>query len=78
MPKGTVTTIVIVIILAAIAVFAVLSYVKKLRSGCCGSSDEKVRRSRVADWNKSHYPTAWCWPWTAWPAETAPPGWKTP
>lgn len=56
MPKGTVTTIVIVLILAAIAVFAVLSYVKKLRSGCCGSSDEKVKRSRVSDRDKSHYP----------------------
>lgn len=54
--SGTVTTVVIVLILAAIAVLSVVSYVKKLRSGCCGASDEKVKRVRVTDRDKSHYP----------------------
>lgn len=54
--SGTVTTVIIVLVLAAIAVLSVMSYVKKLRSGCCGASDEKVKRVRVADRDKSHYP----------------------
>lgn len=49
-------TIIIVLVLIAIAVISVLSYVKKLRSGCCGASDEKVKRVRVTDRDKSHYP----------------------
>ncbi len=49
-------TIIIVLILIAIAVVSMLSYVKKLRSGCCGASDEKVKRVRVTDRDKSHYP----------------------
>ena len=48
-------TIIIVLVLIAIAVISVLSYVKKLRSGCCGASDEKVKRVRVTDRDKSHY-----------------------
>lgn len=54
--SSTVTTVIIVLILVAIAVLSVMSYVKKLRSGCCGASDEKVKRVRVADRDKSHYP----------------------
>ena len=54
--SGTVTTVIIVLVLVAIAVLSVMSYVKKLRSGCCGASDEKVKRVRVADRDKSHYP----------------------
>ena len=49
-------TIIVVLILIAIAVVSVLSYAKKLRSGCCGASDEKVKRVRVTDRDKSHYP----------------------
>lgn len=54
--SGTVTTVIIVLVLVAIAVLSVMSYVKKLRSGCCGASDEKVKRVRVEDRDKSHYP----------------------
>lgn len=54
--SGTVTTVIIVLVLVAIAVLSVMSYVKKLRSGCCGASDEKVKRVRVTDRDKSHYP----------------------
>lgn len=49
-------TIIVVLILIAIAVVSVLSYAKKLHSGCCGASDEKVKRVRVTDRDKSHYP----------------------
>ena len=32
------------------------SYRKKLASGCCGASDESVKKNKVADKDKSHYP----------------------
>lgn len=51
-----IATIVIVAVIVVIAVLAVGSYVKKLNSGCCGASDEKVKRSKVTDRDKSHYP----------------------
>lgn len=37
--------------------FGVKVYAKKLSTGCCGAGDtEKVRKIKVKDKNKSHYP----------------------
>lgn len=51
-----IATVVIVIVLVLIAFFALRSYRKKLDSGCCGASGERVKRNRVADRNRDHYP----------------------
>ncbi len=52
-----VATIVICVVIAAIAVLGVLRYRKNLRSGCCGSgSDAAPKRIRVRDRDLSHYP----------------------
>ena len=50
--------IIIPVILAAFCVFAVCSYVKKLRKGggCCGEHEPAEKKIRVADKDKSHYP----------------------
>ena len=43
----------------AFIVFVILvirSYKKKLASGCCGASDESVKKNKVTDKDKSHYP----------------------
>lgn len=45
---------IIVCTLVVIAIFSVKSYIKKLRSGCCGGgNDEAVKPT---DTNKEHYP----------------------
>ncbi len=49
------STIVICAILALVCIFAVLSYVKKLKSGCCGSGGGEIR-IKPADTNTEHYP----------------------
>ena len=50
-------TVLICAALAALAVVGVLSYRKRLKSGCCGAADGKaVKKVRVADKNRSHYP----------------------
>lgn len=41
---------------AFIAFVVLRSYKKKLASGCCGASDESVKKNKVADKDKSHYP----------------------
>ena len=40
----------------AFVVLVIRSYKKKLASGCCGASDETVKKNKVADKDKSHYP----------------------
>ena len=40
----------------AFVVLVIRSYKKKLASGCCGASDESVKKNKVADKDKSHYP----------------------
>ena len=40
----------------AFVVLVIRSYRKKLASGCCGASDESVKKNKVADKDKSHYP----------------------
>ncbi|MCC8182479.1 MAG: cation transporter [Clostridiales bacterium] len=51
-------TAIIIVLLAAACVYAAYSYVKKLRKGggCCGEHEETVKKIRVADRDKSHYP----------------------
>ena len=54
---GTISTAVICVILAVICIFSVKKYRKKLTSGCCGAGGEgTVKRRRVSDRNKAHYP----------------------
>lgn len=49
--------IVAVILIVVFAIFVVKSYVKKLSQGCCGASGgEKVKKVKVHDKDKSHYP----------------------
>ena len=43
----------------AFIVFVILvirSYKKKLASGCCGASDESIKKNKVTDKDKSRYP----------------------
>lgn len=40
----------------AFVVLVIRSYRKKLASGCCGASDESVKKNKLADKDKSHYP----------------------
>ena len=40
----------------AFVVLVIRSYKKKLASGCCGASDESVKKNKVTDKDKSHYP----------------------
>lgn len=48
------STVIICIILAAICIYAIFSYKKKLNSGCCGGGgDIKIKPK---DANISHYP----------------------
>ena len=49
-------TIIICIVLILICAFGIFSYVKRLSKGCCGSSDDKVKRLKPQDTDKSHYP----------------------
>ena len=51
------STAVICILLIVICVFGIKSYLKRLTSGCCGSSGEKaVKRIKVKDRDLPHYP----------------------
>lgn len=49
------STIIICAVLALICVYAAASYKKKLKSGCCGGGDIKIK---PADKNIAHYPYA--------------------
>lgn len=51
----SISTAVILVILLAVLVVGVKSYMKKLASGCCGSSDA-VKKVRPQDADSSHYP----------------------
>lgn len=57
MSGRTISTAVICVILAVICIFSVKKYRKKLTSGCCGAGGEgTVKKRRVSDRNKAHYP----------------------
>ena len=51
-------TIGIIVLLIAAGIYAVISYRKKLKSGCCGSGGGEIREKKIksADTDKSHYP----------------------
>ena len=48
-------TVLICLALLLIVVFSVRSYLKKLKSGCCGAGGDEVKRVRPADRDASHY-----------------------
>jgi len=48
-------TAIICLILLIICIFAVKSYVKKLRSGCCGGESDTEKRVKPLDTDTSHY-----------------------
>ena len=52
-------TAILVTVLIALIVFGIRSYMKKLSSGCCGTSVEKEKRLPVKDADKKHYPYAY-------------------
>lgn len=56
--EGMGTTAVICLVLGVICVLGVRSYLKKLKTGCCGGEGDQVKRVRPADREKSHYPYA--------------------
>lgn len=47
-------TIIICVVIAAICIFAVISYRKKLKNGCCGGGDE-VKHVKPQDTNVNDY-----------------------
>lgn len=49
-------TAVFVVVLVALVVLGIKSYMKKLASGCCGASAQKEERIRAKDMNEAHYP----------------------
>lgn len=55
---GVWSTVIICVVLAVFCVFAVRSYIKKLKHGCCGAGGDDVKRVRPKDKNISHYPYA--------------------
>ena len=54
--EGFLPTAVICLVLLLIVVFSVRSYLKKLKSGCCGAGGDVVKPVRPADRDLSHYP----------------------
>lgn len=50
--------IIIPVLLALACIYGVYSYVRKLRQGggCCGEHEPPVKKVKVADRDKSHYP----------------------
>ena len=57
--EGIWTVILICTVLAALCVYAGISYGKKLKSGCCGSSGGGERRVQPSDRDLSHYAFAY-------------------
>lgn len=46
-----------IIAIIAFTYFVIKSYLKKLKSGCCGSgSSERTNKIKISDRNKAHYP----------------------
>ncbi len=52
------STVIIVVILAAVCVYSARSYLRKLSrgGGCCGEHEAAEKKVRVTDRDKSHYP----------------------
>lgn len=55
---GIGATAVICAVLVMICVFGVVSYVGKLKHGCCGAGSDTVKRVKPQDRDVSHYPYA--------------------
>lgn len=49
------STVLICAVLVVICVFGVRSYIKKLKSGCCGGGGDEVKKVRPIDGDVSHY-----------------------
>ena len=50
-------TVIILVILIAIGIFAVKDYLRRLAGGCCGGGGGgSVKKRRVSDRDPSHYP----------------------
>ena len=47
---------IIIVVLVLICVFAVRSYCRKLKQGCCGGGGDQVRKTGPEDRDLSHYP----------------------
>ena len=54
--EGMAVTVVICVVLGLVCVLGVRSYLKKLKSGCCGAGGDEVKRVRPLDRNVNHYP----------------------
>ena len=48
-------TIIICVVIAAICIFAVISYRKKLKNGCCGGGGDEVKHLKPLDPNVNDY-----------------------
>ena len=47
---------IIIVVLVLICVFALRSYCRKLKQGCCGGGGDQVRKTGPEDRDLSHYP----------------------
>ncbi len=52
------TTALIVVVIVVICVFAVMSYVKKLSKGCCGTASDDEKRVEATDGEYKYFYTA--------------------
>lgn len=52
--KNNISTVIICLIIAAVCINAVRSYVKKLKNGCCGGGDSEIK-IKPADKNTANY-----------------------
>lgn len=50
------STIIIVLLLLTICIYAIISYRKKLSQGCCGSGGDIEKKIVVSDKNPANYP----------------------
>lgn len=55
---GIWSTAAICAVIVIICILAVFSYIKKLKSGCCGAGGDTVKRVKPQDRDASHYPYA--------------------
>lgn len=46
---------IVVVVIAAIIIYSIMSYRKKIATGCCGASADEIKRVRIADKNTANY-----------------------
>ncbi|MGI6254687.1 MAG: cation transporter [Acutalibacter sp.] len=56
--EGIISTGILCAVLTVILVLGVRTYLRKLKTGCCGSEGDQVNRVRPADRDRTHYPYA--------------------